>query len=125
MRAVSCSAALSARLMPMPERDEKLGGDIRGPTSGDYSVDNFPDWNNPEDVDDEREDAPEGYYEGEVDDEGGYIPGPDDPDYDLSEAAGYAGYEPPKRRGLVPQWVIVAFSIALVLSILVPLLLRN
>ena len=111
--------------MPMPKRDDRLGGDIRGPTSGDYSVDNFPDWDNPEDVDDEREDAPEGYYDDEVDDEGGYIPGPDDPDYDLSEAAGYAGYEPPKRRGLVPQWVIVAFSIALVLSILVPLLLRN
>ncbi len=110
--------------MPMRKRDDRLGGDIQSPTSGDYSVDNFPDWNNPEDADDEREDAPEGYYD-EVDDGDGYIPGSDDPDYDLSEAAGYAGYEPPKRRGLVPQWIILAVSIVLILSILVPLLLRN
>lgn len=118
--------ALSARLIPMRERDDRPGGDVRGPTSGDYSVDNFPDWDNPEDADDEDEweDAPEGYYDDEVDDEGGYIPGPGDPDYDLSEAAGYAGYEPPKHRGLVPQWVIVVFSIVLILSFILPLLLR-
>lgn len=108
----------------MPERDDRLGGDIKAPTSGDYSVDNFPDWDNPEDVGDEREDAPEGYYDDEADDEDGYIPGPDDPDYDLSEAAGYAGYEPPKHRGIVPGWAIVAFSILLILSFIVPLLLR-
>jgi hypothetical protein len=52
------------------------------------------------------------------------VPGPDDPDYDLSEAAGYAGYEPPARRGIVPQWVIVLFSIALIVAILIPLLIR-
>ncbi len=107
--------------MLMRERDDKLGGDVQAPTSGDYSVDNFPDWDNPED----EEGEPEGYYDDEVDEDGGYIPGPDDPDYDLSEAAGYAGYEPPRRRGLVPQWVIVVFSIVLILSILVPLLLRT
>ncbi|HEY5640271.1 MAG TPA: hypothetical protein VIW01_09480 [Dehalococcoidia bacterium] len=105
----------------MRERDEPLGGDIEAPTGGDYSVDNFPDWDNPED----EEGEPEGYYDDDFDDDDGYIPGPDDPDYDLSEAAGYAGYEPPSRRGLVPQWVIVVFSIVLILSIIVPLLLRT
>ena len=106
--------------MPMRERDDRPGGDIQGPTSGDYSVDNFPDWDNPEDVEGE----PEGYYDDEADEDGGYIPGPDDPDYDLSEAAGYAGYEPPRRRGLVPQWVIFVFSIILILAFVIPLFIR-
>lgn len=108
----------------MAKRDDRLGGDIQGPSTGDYSVDNFPDWDNPEDTDDQWEDAPEGYYDDEPDEEDGYIPGPDDPDYDLSEAAGYAGYEPPRRRGIVPQWVIVVVSLVLILSFVIPLLLR-
>lgn len=107
----------------MRERDDQSGADIQGPTSGDYSVDNFPDWDNPEDTADDLEDAPEGYYD-EGEDEVGYIPGPGDTDYDLSEAAGSVGYEPPKRRGIVPQWVIVAFTIALVLAFLIPLFIR-
>ncbi|HEY5624948.1 MAG TPA: hypothetical protein VIT93_00515 [Dehalococcoidia bacterium] len=109
----------------MRERDDRPGGDVQGTSSGDYTVDNFPDWDNPEDADDEWEDAPDGYYDDETDEYDSYIPGPGDPDYDLSEAAGYAGYEPPKSRGLVPQWVIVVFSIVLILSIVVPLLLRT
>lgn len=50
--------------------------------------------------------------------------GPDDPDYDLSEAAGYAGYEP--KRGLFPlsPSMIVAVSILLIIAILLPLLLQ-
>jgi hypothetical protein len=91
----------------------------------------FPDWDNPEDEDEDWEDAPEGYYDDEddieaEDDEGddGYIPGPGDPDYDLSEAAGYAGWEEPSRRGIVPQWAIVVFSIVLILAILIPLFFR-
>jgi hypothetical protein len=88
----------------------------------------FPDWDNPEDQDEDWEDAPEGYYDEDDDDDDedddGYIPGPDDPDYDLSEAAGYAGWEEPGRRALVPQWLIVVFSIVLILAILIPLFFR-
>ena len=101
----------------MQQRDRRPGeGDIRAPTEGDYS---FPDWNNPED---EREDAPEGYYDDETEDEESEI-GPDDPDFDLSEAAGYSGWDSQRRTG-IPQWVIVAVSLALVLSLLLPVLLR-
>ena len=49
---------------------------------------------------------------------------PDDPDYDLSEAAGYAGYEP--KRGLFPlsAGMVVAVSILLIIAIMLPLLLQ-
>jgi len=90
-------------------------GDISGPQDGD-----FVDWDNPEDSED---DTPEGYYDDE-EDGGSYIPGPDDPDYDLSEAAGYAGWQPSRRAGVFPQWVIVAVSLLLILAILTPLILR-
>ena len=79
----------------------------------------FTDWDNPEDFD---EGAPEGYYDEDEDD--GYFPGPDDPDYDLSEQAGYADWEPPPHRGFAPQWVIAAVSILLIIAILVPVLVR-
>ena len=103
----------------MQQRDRRPGerpgeADIRGPTKGDYS---FTDWDNPED---EIEDAPEGYYdenEPEDDDE----IGPDDPDFDLSEAAGHSGWDRQRRTG-IPQWVVVAVSLALVLSLLLPAL---
>jgi hypothetical protein len=94
---------------------ERRRGDIQGPEHGDFT-----DWNNPEDLD---EDAPEGYYDDEEEDDG-YVPGPDDPDYDLSEAAGYAGWEAPQREGLMPRWVIVAISLLLILAILTPLVLQ-
>ena len=89
--------------------------------SGGEPPDDFPDWNNPED----QEAAPEGYYDEEDDDDDGYIPGPDDPDYDLSEAAGYAGYQEPKRSGLFPQWAVAVISVVLVLAILLPVLLAT
>ena len=84
----------------------------------------FTDWNNPEDED--REDAPADYYddEGEFEDEDSYLPAPDDPDYDLSEAAGYAGWEAPRRRSLLPRWLVVVASILLILALLTPLLIR-
>jgi len=107
----------------MQQRDRRPGerpgeADIRGPTKGDYS---FTDWDNPED---EIEDAPEGYYddEDEPEDEESEI-GPDDPDYDLSEGAGYSGWDRERRTG-IPQWVVVALSLALILSLLLPVLLR-
>src|SRR3990170_7385447 len=104
----------------MQQRDRRPGeGDIRGPTRGDVSGEDFLDWDNPED---ELEDAPEGYYEGEPEDEESEI-GPEDPDYDLSDAAGYSGWDSQRRTG-IPQWVIVAVSLALVLSLLLPVLLR-
>ena len=76
--------------------------------SGGDPPDDYPDWNNPEDA----EDAPEGYYDDEPDeDDDSYVPGPDDPDYDLSEEAGYAGWDDSKAGPLLPQWVIAAVCI--------------
>jgi len=100
----------------MQKRDRPGEGDIRGPTKGDYS---FTDWDNPED---EVEDAPEGYYEDAPEDDEHEI-GPEDPDYDLSEEAGYSGWDSQRRTG-IPQWVVVAVSLALILSLLLPVLLR-
>lgn len=80
----------------------------------------FTDWNNPEDED--WEDTPPGYYDDAEDDS--YLPGPDDPDYDLSEAAGYAGWEAPHRRSLLPRWLVVVASLLLILALLTPLLIR-
>ena len=96
---------------------ERRRGDIRGPGRGDFT-----DWDNPED-DDLEEDAPEGYYDDKEDDDS-YIPGPDDPDYDLSEAAGYAGWEEPRHAALVPRWILLLVSLILILAILTPVLLR-
>lgn len=106
----------------MQERERKPGGgDISGPTRGDFT-----DWDNPEDAQTggrpaEIEDAPEGYDE-ELDEE--YELGPDDPDYDLSEGAGYSGWEGRGRRPLVPYWVLVAVSLLLIFALLLPALLR-
>ena len=71
----------------------------------------FTDWDNPEDIEAEDADIEEDEY---------YIPGPDDPDYDLSEAAGYAGWKPPKRQSPWPRWIIVAISLIMIMAILVP-----
>jgi len=95
---------------------ERRRGDISGPERGDFT-----DWDNPED-EELDEDAPEGYYDEEDDDS--YVPGPDDPDYDLSEEAGYAGWEPRQSDGLVPRWMIVFVSLLLIFAILTPVILR-
>jgi len=114
------------------------GGDVRGPTRGDFT-----DWDNPEDAQTgpdgppsgggrpaEIEDAPEGYYDAQT---GGRPAedldeecelGPEDPDYDLSEGAGYSGREGRRRRSLVPFWVIVVISLLFIFAMLVPALLR-
>ncbi len=106
----------------MQERDRRPGeGDIRGPTRGDFSSDQFTDWDNPED---EVEDAPEDYYDDEEPDDEGYTPTPDDPDYDLSEAAGYSGWEDRGRRPLIPTWLVFAISLLLILALLLPALIR-
>ncbi len=110
----------------MQERERRPGerpggGDIRGPTRGDPSArlrTGFTDWDNPED---EIEEAPEGYYD-ESDEE--YELGPEDPDYDLSEGAGYSGWEGRGRRSLVPFWVIMAISLLFIFAMIVPALLR-
>lgn len=99
----------------MPERErDKLGGDISGPTQGDFT-----DWDNPED---QWEDAPEDYFDEEEPDEEFELD-PDDPDYDLSEAAGYSGWEH-QDRPLLPAWLIVAVSLLLILALLLPALIR-
>lgn len=85
---------------------------------------NFPDWDNPEDDDG----APEGYYDEEGDDEfededdDTYVPDEDDPDFDLSEAAGYAGYDSDKRSSPVPEWMITTFAVVVILAIVLGLL---
>lgn len=107
---------------------EEQGAGSRGPgpphrqgaPEGEPSGSSFTDWDNPEDRD---EDEPEGYYDDE-DDDGSYVPGPDDPDYDLSEQAGYAGWDAQERNGLLPRWVIVLASLLLILAIVTPLLIR-
>lgn len=96
----------------MHERRRPGQGDITGETHGDFT-----DWDNPED----QEDTPEGYYDDEDDDS--YIPDETDPDYDLSEAHGYARWEPARSGGPLPGWLIAAVSILLIIAILVPLLL--
>lgn len=83
---------------------------------------NFPDWDNPED----DEDAPEGYYDDEDEDDeeeedDSYVPEEGDPDYDLSEAAGYAGYDSHVSRGM-PDWVITTIAVVLVLAIVLGLI---
>ncbi len=100
----------------MHERRRWEHGDITGQTQGDLSAEpgtGFTDWDNPEDWDEPAD--------GEVEDE--IVPEPGDPDYDLTEEAGYAGWDEP-QRGLLPRWLIVAISILLVLAMLTPLLIR-
>ena len=97
----------------MSERERQ--GDVTGPSHGDFT-----DWDNPED----RDDEPDDYYEDEEEDDGSYIPGPDDPDYDLSEAASYAGWDPPTSDSSIPRWLLVGFSILFVLAMLLPLWIR-
>ena len=91
--------------------------------SGGDPPDDYPDWNNPEDA----EDAPEGYYddddEPDDDDDDSYIPGPDDPDFDLSEAHGYADWDDSRAGPLLPQWLIATVCIILILSIAIPAIL--
>ena len=104
----------------MKERDRRRGeGDVHGPTRGDFSAEQFTDWDNPED---ELEDTPEGYYDEEPDEE--FELTPDDPDYDLSEAAGYSGREKRGGRTLIPTWLFVAVTLLLILALLLPALIR-
>ena len=101
----------------MQERKHPGEGDVAGPSHGDPSERlraGFSDWDNPEDEEDEWDD--------DEHDEVSLFPG--DPDYDLSEEAGYAGREPPPRRGLLPEWLIVAISLLLILAILTPVLIQ-
>ena len=45
--------------------------------------------------------------------------GPDDPDYDLSEAHGYT-WEPKREHWPVPPWLLVAVSLLIVAALLLP-----
>lgn len=81
----------------------------------------FTDWDNPEDWDEEEE-----FYDEDFDPEdGSYIPTPDDPDYDLSEVAGYSDWEAPERYTFeLPRWLLVGVSILLALALLIPVWVR-
>ena len=48
---------------------------------------------------------------------------PDDPDYDLSEAAGYTYWEP-RQSFPWTRWVIISVALLIVLSLLMPVILR-
>jgi hypothetical protein len=101
------------RKRPQPGEETVAGG---RPPEG---MGAFEDWDNPEDEWDEE--APEGWDDDE--DDNSYIPDESDPDYDLSEVAGYADWEP-RRQEIIPRWVIVVASLLLIFAILVPLLIR-
>ncbi len=45
--------------------------------------------------------------------------GPDDPDYDLSEAHGYT-WEPKREHWPVPPWLLVIVSLLIVVALLLP-----
>ena len=51
----------------------------------------------------------------------GYIPDEDDPDYELSEAAGYSNWEPPKRNWVRP--LVLVFTVLMLIAMLAPLVL--
>jgi hypothetical protein len=108
---------------PKKEKEEltQWAGDKLSDPEGDLP--NFPDWDNPEDDDG----APEGYYDDEdeaddEDDDDSYVPDEDDPDFDLSEAAGYAGYDSEGRTSPVPEWMISAFAVIVILGIILGLI---
>jgi hypothetical protein len=61
--------------------------------------------------------------EGGLDEEEEWDPNrPEDPDYDLSESAGYAGYD--SSRQFPSRTLIVIVSLILVAALLAPFLLR-
>ena len=59
---------------------------------------------------------PDGWDDPEEEDE---EIGPDDPDYDLSEAHGYM-WEPKREHWPVPPWLLVAISLLVVVALVLP-----
>jgi hypothetical protein len=49
---------------------------------------------------------------------------PDDPDWDLSEEAGYSDWEP-RHPYQISKWLIVVISLLIVAALTLPLLLRT
>ena len=66
---------------------------------------------------DDEEALPEGEWELDPND-------PSHPDYDLSEAAGYAGWEPATKPLLMRPSVIVFLALLIVAALTIPVLLR-
>jgi hypothetical protein len=50
-----------------------------------------------------------------------YVPDENDPDYRFSEAAGYAGHEPPKRNWGKP--ILIGISLFMLATMVLPMLL--
>ncbi len=66
---------------------------------------------------DEEEEELEGEWELDPND-------PSHPDYDLSEAAGYAEWEPSPRPVLVRRGMILLLTLLIIAGLLIPLLVR-
>jgi hypothetical protein len=60
-----------------------------------------------------------GYDDGSPDDELPEEIGPDDPDYDLSEAHGYR-WEPTRENWPVPPWLLVLVTLIVLAGLLLP-----
>ena len=62
--------------------------------------------------------------EEEEDEDEDYELSPGDPDYDLSEAAGHSQWRPEGRSSPIPQWLIIAVSLLLILAVFLPVILQ-
>ena len=77
--------------------------------------------------DKERGATPEGEDAEEEELEGEWELDPNDPthpDYDLSESAGYGGWEPVPKPFLVRRGVVLAITLLIIAGLLIPVLLR-
>jgi len=74
------------------------------------------DWDTPID-DEEVEEELEGEWELDPND-------PSHPDYDLSDAAGYAGWEPSPKPVLLWRGVVLLLTLLVIVALIIPLLLR-
>ena len=73
--------------------------------------------NVPPDEEEDEEEELEGEWELDPND-------PTHPDYDLSESAGYAGWEPSPKPIFLWRGVVVVLTLLLVAALVIPLLLR-
>ena len=74
-------------------------------------------WSNEDAAPGEDEEELEGEWELDPND-------PTHPDFDLSEAAGYAEWEPSPKPVLLWRGVVLLLTFAIIVALLVPLLLR-
>ena len=75
------------------------------------------DWNDTAPDEEEIEEELEGEWELDHND-------PSHPDYDLSESAGYAGWEPSPKPVLVRRGAVLLLTMLIIIGLLIPVLLR-